>query len=78
MRDKALTTAEELLKQERRMRETPVEIIPLENGCNVKFIFNDLMTLTLYVADTEQAQSVKEKILADPESLYSAVIEQLM
>ena len=78
VRDKALTTAEELLKQERRMRETPVEIIPLENGCNVKFIFNDLMTLTLYVADTEQAQSVKEKILADPESLYSAVIEQLM
>ena len=78
VRDKALATAEELLKQERRMRETPVEIIPLENGCNVKFIFNDLMTLTLYVADTEQAQSVKEKILADPESLYSAVIEQLM
>ena len=78
MRDKALATAEELLKQERRMRETPVEIIPLENGCNVKFIFNDLMTLTLYVADTEQAQNVKEKILADPESLYSAVIEQLM
>lgn len=78
VRDKALATAEELLKQERRMRETPVEIIPLENGCNVKFIFNDLMTLTLYVADTEQAQSVKEKMLADPESLYSAVIEQLM
>ena len=72
VRDKALATAEELLKQERRMKETPVEIIPLENGCN------DLMTLTLYVADMEQAQSVRDKILADPESLYSAVIEQLM
>lgn len=78
VRDKALTTAEELLKQERRMKETPVEIIPLENGCNVRFTFNDLMTLTLYVADMEQAQSVRDKILADPESLYSAVIEQLM
>ena len=75
VRDKALATAEELLKQERRMKETPV---PLENGCNVKFTFNDLMTLTLYVADMEQAQSVRDKILADPESLYSAVIEQLM
>ena len=74
----ALTTAEELLKQERRMKETPVEIIPLENGCNVRFTFNDLMTLTLYVADMEQAQSVRDKILAAPESLYSAVIEQLM
>ena len=50
----------------------------IENGCNVRFIFNDLMTLTLYVADMEQAQSVRDKILADPESLYSAVIEQLM
>ena len=78
VRDKALATAEELLKQERRMKETPVEIIPLENGCNVRFTFNDLMTLTLYVADMEQAQSVRDKILADPESLYSAVIEQLM
>ena len=36
------------------------------------------MTLTLYVADMEQAQSVRDKILVDPESLYSAVIEQLM
>ena len=78
VRDKALATAEELLKQERRMKETPVEIIPLENGCNVRFTFNDLMTLTLYVADMEQAQSVRDKILADPESLYSTVIEQLM
>lgn len=78
VRDKALNTANELLTQERRMKETPVEIIELENGCNVKFTFNDLMTLTLYVADMEQAQSVKEKLLADPVSLYSAVISQLM
>ena len=58
------------------MKETPVEIIPLENGCNVRFTFNDLMTLTLYVADMEQAQSVRDKILADPESLYSADVKK--
>lgn len=78
VRDKALATATEMQTQERRMKETPVEIIELENGCNVKFTFNDLMTLTLYVADREQAESVKERMLADPVSLYSAVIAQLM
>jgi len=63
------------------MRENKIEITQNENGCDVTFSLMDgddvLMKLTLYVADMEQAKSVRDKILEDPVKIYSQIIASL-
>ena len=63
------------------MRENKIEITELENGCNVTFSLTDgedvLMKLTLYAADMEQANAIRDKILDDPVKIYSQIIASL-
>ena len=54
----------------------------LENGgYNVTFILgdegNELMRLTVFVADSMQLEAVKNNFLADPVKLYSSIITAL-
>ena len=81
VREKALNEAVRLQTLERRMRENKIEITELENGCNVTFSLTDgedvLMKLTLYAADMEQANAIRDKILDDPVKIYSQIIASL-
>ena len=53
----------------------------LENGFNVTFFFGDeknqLMKLTIYVADEIQVETVRKNFLDDPIKLYSEIITSL-
>lgn len=82
VRESALNAAVRLQTRLRREREHKIEITRLENGCNIKMSVLDgndeLMTITLFVADYEQALSVKEKFLSDPVTVYSNIVAMLM
>lgn len=66
----------------RREKEHRIRIDKLENGCNITMSVVDgddeLMTVTIFVADYEQALAVKEKFLSDPVTVYSNIIALLM
>lgn len=81
IREKALNSAVHLQTVERRLKENNIEIKQLDNGCNVTFALKDgedtLMSLSLYVADMEQAKAVRNKILEDPVKIYSQILSSL-
>ncbi|MBO5411303.1 MAG: DUF4364 family protein, partial [Clostridia bacterium] len=58
-----------------------VEIEKCENGYNVTFRIShkgsQLMELTVYAADAEQARQLKRNFLKDPAHVYSTVITSL-
>lgn len=62
----------------KRESEADIDIIPTDNGCEVKCIIKDtgfdLMRMSLYAPDQEQACLIKEKIMLDPAGFYSMVI----
>ena len=82
VRENALNAALRLQTRLRREREHKIEITRLEKGCNITMSVLDgedeLMTVTIFVADYEQALAVKEKFLSDPVSIYSNIVSQLM
>lgn len=82
VRESALNAAVRLQTRLRREREHKIEITRLEKGCNITMSVLDgedeLMTVTIFVADYEQALAVKEKFLSDPVSVYSNIVSQLM
>ena len=61
-----------------RESEAEVEIIPKDNGCDVRCVIKDgkleLMNIYLYAPDEDQALLIKEKIMLDPAGFYSMVI----
>lgn len=74
-------TAGYLLKLKRE-KENSVKISEVHNGYNIEISFLDdkdeIMKIVLYVADYEQAHSVKEKFLSDPVKIYSNIVSLLM
>lgn len=62
----------------KRESEADIEIVPTENGCEVNCAIKDtefdLMRLSLYAPDEDQARLIKEKIMLDPAGFYSMVI----
>ncbi len=82
VRESALNAAVRLQTRLRREREHKIEITRLDNGCNITMSVLDgddeLMTVTVFVADYEQALAVKEKFLSDPVRVYSNIIALLM
>jgi len=81
VREKAINTATRILLRARRESENKIEIQKLDVGYNVTFTIlekeDELMKLTLYVADSEQAAQIKERFLEDPVALYSVIISTL-
>ncbi len=82
VRESALNAAVKLQTRLRREREHKIQIDRLEKGCNITMSVLDgsdeLLTITVFVADYEQALSVKEKFLSDPVTVYSDIISMLM
>ena len=73
---------EELLELiEKAERETNVDIAKTETGYNVTFkiegLGENLLTLSLYVADILQAEQLRENFLNNPSGVYSQIIDLL-
>lgn len=82
VREKAFNTAVRLQTRLRRERENKIEIERVEKGCNVILSVVDaddeIMSVKLFVADYDQALSVKERFLADPVNIYSNIVALLL
>lgn len=82
VKETALNATVEMMTKLKRERENKIEIEPHLNGYNVTVSITDnddkLLSITLFVADSEQAENVKEKFLRDPVRLYSTVVALLM
>ena len=82
VRDRAVGTALSLYEKEKRERENKVNITPSKTGFDVECKIlggedGDLLSLSLSVADREQAKIIKEHFLEKPDIIYSAVIALL-
>lgn len=82
IREKAFLSAVKLQTRTRRESEHRINIERTENGCYITLSVLDgedeIMSVRTFVADYEQALSVKEKFLADPVKIYSDIITLLM
>ena len=81
VRDKALEAAFTLLAQARAQRENKVEIRQTQRGyqitCHISGGDMDLMTVSLYVPDKDQAKLVKRRFYQDPENVYKVLLATL-
>ena len=77
-RKQLLTEALRYFARLRRENEADIEVIPKDNGYEVRCMIKDgkldLMKLDLYAPDIEQAQLLKDKIMLDPLGFYKKVI----
>lgn len=82
VREQAYNAVVMLQLRLRREREHKIDIIAVNNGYNVTMSVLDgedeLMKISVFAADYEQALSVKEKFLSDPATVYSNIITLLM
>ena len=82
VRDKALEAAFTLLADARSHRENRVEVAPLETGFQVTCHISggegmELMSISLFVPDSAQAELVKERFYRDPEQVYKLLLSSL-
>ena len=81
VREKALGDAVMLETIERRKAETRIDTEYLEKGANITFTLMNgdeiLMKLTVYAADENQADSIKNNYLKDPAGLYAGIVSKL-
>ena len=82
VKETALNATVEMLTRYKREQENNIKIEPHGSGYDVTISVMDnddkLLSVTLFVADYEQAQSVKEKYLRDPVKFYSTIVALLM
>ncbi|MBQ3006174.1 MAG: DUF4364 family protein [Clostridia bacterium] len=81
VKETALADALNLQLLEKREGENTVEVKKIENGYYVTFRVihkeETLMELTVYAADSEQAETIKHNFLKNPSHIYSTVITSL-
>lgn len=78
VREKAINAAIKMLTLAKRKRENKVEVEKLENGgYHVTFSMEEMMKLTIYVADEMQVETVTNNFYEDPIKLYSGIIASL-
>lgn len=62
----------------KRESEADIEIADTSNGCEVNCVIRDtsfdLMRISLYAPDPDQAKLIKDKILLNPADFYSKVV----
>ncbi len=77
-RKKLLKTAMYYFARLKRESEADIEITEVSNGCEVNCTIKDtsfdLMRISLYAPDYDQAKVIKDKILLNPTDFYSKVI----
>lgn len=78
LRERSVEATLHLMTRRRREKENSVIIQPLERGCRVTCSIDDgdqsLMSFSLLVGDSQQAQLIKERFLEDPVLLYRSLI----
>jgi len=81
VREKAINSAIRLMTLARRQQENKISIDKTEKGYNVTFTLQDgedeLMKLTVFAADSMQAELLKQNFLNDPVKLYSNILSVL-
>lgn len=81
VREKAVNAAIRLLTRAKREQENHIDVKKLENGYHVTFTIYDstdeLLKLTVFVADSMQVETVRKNFLDDPVKLYSSIIASL-
>ncbi|NLO45596.1 MAG: DUF4364 family protein [Clostridiales bacterium] len=81
IRERAIDAGVAILTRARRERETNINIEPSGRGFTVTFTIADggdiLMRLSVYAADKQQAERVKNNFLSDPVRIYSGIIAAL-
>lgn len=81
VREKAVNAAIRLLTRAKREQENRISVEKLENGYHVTFTIYDstdeLLKLTVFVADSMQVETVRQHFLDDPVKLYSNIIASL-
>lgn len=81
VREKSINAALKILERERVIKESKVEVTPLEHGYHVTFIVMDmdteLLKITIYVADESQVELVKRNFYDNAVTVYSDVISSL-
>ena len=82
VKETALNSTFEMLARLKREQENKIEITPHGEGYDVTISILDnedkLLSVTLFVADRDQAFAVKEKFLQDPVKIYSTVVALLL
>ncbi len=78
----AKDSATHFLNLEKNLRENNIKIEPYKDGFHVSFTMNeqetDLLTLTVFVPDRDQAEKLKNNFLENPVKVYSAILNSLM
>ena len=81
LRERSVKSALKMLARAKAERETNVDIVKTETGYNVTFkiegLGENLLTLSLYVADILQAEQLRESFLNNPSGVYSQIIDLL-
>ncbi len=78
VREKAINAAIKMLTLAKRKRENKVEVEKLaDGGYHVTFTMEEMMRLTIYVADEMQVETVTNNFYEDPIKLYSSIIASL-
>ena len=82
VKETAVKSALHFQALERNMRDNHVKIEATNGGYNVSFAMTDkdtdLMKLTIFVADRDQAELLKNNFIEDPVSIYSTILTALM
>lgn len=82
VKETALNAAIEMQTKLKREQENKIEITRHGDSYNVTISIMDnddkLLSVTLFVADSDQADYVKEKFLQDPVKMYSTIVALLM
>lgn len=81
VKEKSVAAALKILSRERIIKESNVEILPLEHGFHVKFTVMDmdteLLKITVYVPDEGQIETVKKNFFNNAVTIYSDIISSL-
>ncbi|MCR5522993.1 MAG: DUF4364 family protein [Clostridia bacterium] len=81
VRETAMADATAVQTRRRNEKENTATIVTVDSGynvvCNIMHKDEILMSVTLYAADFEQAESIKNRFIDDPSALYSTVLSIL-
>ncbi len=81
IRTRAVEAAVKLMTRKRRAKDTKVDIVKLDTGvavtCSIDRTEHPMMSFTLRVADTQQAELVRDRFLDDPVTIYRLLISLL-
>lgn len=82
VRERALKDALRYRTKQKTKNENRIDVHYFENGtANVTFTIlskgDPMMTLTLFAADEQQVERIRENILRDPDTLYLGIVSSL-